>query len=371
MSWLFSRALVEAYSGDTSSGGERCAQLNVMPSPHPFWRNDRTIDASSLSRFGPTCAVLTAERGAGVLTSYLAAFPVRTSALPAKATGSTASEAGSGANSGASLAKWDRDTCSWKTPQLLLLEEGCESLETLPPWGSTAGGELFQQPTPSGLLELRASITSESGCGLPARAPTPTAGDAKSSGSRNLEGSKAHPGVSLTDFVRPDRTPRVPTPLSSDSRSPGFDAGRQGSQSLSVVVRVPTPTATEYGNNQSPSAGAAVRPSLAALVKRVPTPLASEARQGFQDRTRGMKGKQQSLSTVVQRVPTPLSRDWKSSHASEATKEKNSRPLNEEVGGPLNPTWVEWLMGWPIGWTDLNAPATGRFQEWCASHGRS
>lgn len=31
--------------------------------------------------------------------------------------------------------------------------------------------------------------------------PTPTAGDAKSSGSRNLEGSKAHPGVSLTDAV--------------------------------------------------------------------------------------------------------------------------------------------------------------------------
>lgn len=31
--------------------------------------------------------------------------------------------------------------------------------------------------------------------------PTPTAGDAKSSGSRNLAGSKAHPGVSLTDAV--------------------------------------------------------------------------------------------------------------------------------------------------------------------------
>ena len=24
-------------------------------------------------------------------------------------------------------------------------------------------------------------------------------------------------------------------------------------------------------------------------------------------------------------------------------------------GGTLNPNWVEWLMGWPIGWTDLNA----------------
>ena len=25
----------------------------------------------------------------------------------------------------------------------------------------------------------------------------------------------------------------------------------------------------------------------------------------------------------------------------------------EEIGGSLNPAWVEWLMGFPIGWTDL------------------
>ncbi len=36
--------------------------------------------------------------------------------------------------------------------------------------------------------------------------PTPTAGDGASSGNRNLPGSKAHPGTSLTDVVREDRT---------------------------------------------------------------------------------------------------------------------------------------------------------------------
>ena len=40
--------------------------------------------------------------------------------------------------------------------------------------------------------------------------PTPTAGDGKSSGSRNLPGSGAHPGTSLTDAVRADRL--LPTP---------------------------------------------------------------------------------------------------------------------------------------------------------------
>jgi hypothetical protein len=45
--------------------------------------------------------------------------------------------------------------------------------------------------------------------------PTPTSGDAKASGSRNTENSNAHPGLSLTDFVRQDggkgRTWSTPT----------------------------------------------------------------------------------------------------------------------------------------------------------------
>jgi hypothetical protein len=34
-------------------------------------------------------------------------------------------------------------------------------------------------------------------------------------------------------------------------------------------------------------------------------------------------------------------------------------------GGPLNPEWVEWLMGWPIGWTDLRPLEMGRYRLWC------
>jgi hypothetical protein len=30
------------------------------------------------------------------------------------------------------------------------------------------------------------------------------------------------------------------------------------------------------------------------------------------------------------------------------------------VGGKLNPTWVEWLMGWPLGWTDLKPLVTDK-----------
>lgn len=35
----------------------------------------------------------------------------------------------------------------------------------------------------------------------------------------------------------------------------------------------------------------------------------------------------------------------------------------------LNPEWVEWLMGWPIGHTDLKPLETDKFREWQQQHG--
>ena len=35
--------------------------------------------------------------------------------------------------------------------------------------------------------------------------------------------------------------------------------------------------------------------------------------------------------------------------------EEERRNLSQGNGGQMNPTWVEWLMGYPIGWTELNA----------------
>ena len=68
MSWLFSQALVAAYSAATSWDGASSAPLSVMPTLHRFSRNDRMIEPSHLSRFGLMCAVLTANRGAALLT---------------------------------------------------------------------------------------------------------------------------------------------------------------------------------------------------------------------------------------------------------------------------------------------------------------
>ena len=52
-------------------------------------------------------------------------------------------------------------------------------------------------------------------------------------------------------------------------------------------------------------------------------------------------------------------------------KEIRGKTAEEWAGGTLNPNWVEWLMGWPIGWTDLNPLGMDKFQQWLDLHGMS
>jgi len=56
------------------------------------------------------------------------------------------------------------------------------------------------------------------------------------------------------------------------------------------------------------------------------------------------------LATAVARFPTPNARDWRSGKGRQDNG--HSPQLPETIGGQLNPTWVEWLMGFPLGWTD-------------------
>lgn len=54
---------------------------------------------------------------------------------------------------------------------------------------------------------------------LPKLLPTPTVGDAHSSGNRKLPGSNAHPGTSLTDAIVREKL--LPTPTVNDARNTG------------------------------------------------------------------------------------------------------------------------------------------------------
>jgi hypothetical protein len=167
MSWLFSQALVEAFSAGTSLDGEPCAQLNVMPTPHKFWCNGKTMEPSDLSRFGLTLRVLTEGRGLAVLTWFRAAFPARGLVQLDLELDSPTSEAGSGEKCAGSLAKFDRATSTWKTAHCSLLGDSGSSSVTWPRWGSMRNGECWERAKPVRHISASASgssLPTPSGC---------------------------------------------------------------------------------------------------------------------------------------------------------------------------------------------------------------
>lgn len=89
-----------------------------------------------------------------------------------------------------------------------------------------------------------------------------------------------------------------------------------------------------------------------------PTPLATDGSNGGPNQ-RGGKGDLR-LSSAVHQFPTPTATNTKARHMRGADngKDRDARSYGET--GQLNPTWVEWLMGWPQGWTDLRPLATDR-----------
>lgn len=97
-------------------------------------------------------------------------------------------------------------------------------------------------------------------------------------------------------------------------------------------------------------------PNLAHAVRMaIPTPTAADA-SGSRDRTanngQGSTGHTgTTLCDFVTLYPTPSATDWKGSSREGQRRGQLSEAV--AIGGQLNPTWVEWLMGFPPGWTEV------------------
>ncbi len=71
---------------------------------------------------------------------------------------------------------------------------------------------------------------------------------------------------------------------------------------------------------------------------------------------------QWTLNAAV-KFATPKARDYRTGDkpgSKRANNSKHTPMLNDQIapGGQLNPTWVEWLMGFPLGWTALEPSET-------------
>jgi hypothetical protein len=270
MSWLYSQALVEEYLADTFLDGEQSVQSNGKPTQQAYCAPDKMTAFSRLSRFGMTYKPLTENLGEELLMSYREAFHVKIFPLQEKVMDLKENEAECGEKWRGWLAKYDPNLSLWRTAQCSLLEDLNECLETLPRWGMTVNGLLWELPT----LERRTKGTEYGLWRTPDTGAGGTSGLLKEGKTHRENGQPIQ--IRLVDQVN---NPHLwPTPCSTDYKG----SGKTGQ---------------------------------------------------LRDR----------LDYAVERGAT-----------------KSKIYGEQQITGQLNPQFPEWLMGWPLGWTDLKPLETDK-----------
>ena len=129
----------------------------------------------------------------------------------------------------------------------------------------------------------------------------------------------------------------------------------------------PTPMRMDYAKERMRStqqkAGSRRSLDLPSAVRLWPTPRANEYKDVLQSVPPSRQkdpGKCNLTQAVAmdQMLATPCARDYRTGQRKRYENQARANNINDQVGGQLNPTWVEWLMGFPPGWTDLNASET-------------
>jgi len=185
---------------------------------------------------------------------------------------------------------------------------------------------------------------------LPARSPEKLAEAKKKGGCKNLR----------------EEVMNYPTPRTSDA-----EGGR-----IETFVEDGTFKSKRHKSNQT--FGAKLRDA----VESWPTPTTAEGTKIGNQPNYGQVGLSNHPEIVgeptrekgIKGYPTPTARDWKGTYKTVTRKDGKSRmdnlpqvadslqdPTNHSTNGKnhaLNPSWVEQLMGLPVGWTDLGSWGT-------------
>lgn len=254
MSYIYLQEEGEESLADCFSDIALCALSKLKNTAEERCCNDSGTDCCPASQSGMMSRPSTADRGEESRKSSAEASHAKTSAKlepqpeekDSKENGLACGEKWHG-----SLARWNPNTSSWKTPQCSLLEGLDEFSETWPQWGMMQGGDAFPLPM-------------------------------------------LVPPISGTEF--------------------GY---------------LPTPEA---------SLGLFDKPATMGLVT-------CERKETTGCRPSGAK-----IGNSLRWHPEFI-HEW------------------QRTGGELNAEWTEVLMGWPIGWTDLQPLETDKFRRWWQQHG--
>ena len=326
----------------------------------------------------------------------------RTSAPPEKEPESAENEADCGEKWRESLAKYDLDTSSWKIPQCLFQGDLSEYSGTWPRWGTMQNGECWERMPPelctngteSGLKEnggtpdnifffhtpncggldggsnSRKALRRRTESGLKENWPTPQTrgftndGDLKAL-ARMCNDFEEMSQMAYRAAKKKKRRVYWPTPVCMDSLPP---------KSAKALMR--EATVARPGRSRPANLRDCVQPES---IKIWPTPKASEP--GMSAKTSGRDvTKSTHLTTQVALAegmidpgtgrmwPTPTAHCANEtgcpSQLKRDTVQLGDLVADRERGLMLNPDWVELLMGWPKGWTNLEPLQSAEFQGW-------
>lgn len=253
-----------------------------------------------------------------------------------------------------------------------------------------------RNPGPSG-NELGRAVNEEE-----RKYPTPMAADSERTseqGVRHYKDGTDNPTLlGAARRAEDEDRPLMPTPTASDGKGSRRATARteewtskEGETLLDAVEleRWPTPTVQDSANNGGPSQFDRNSLPLNAAVKLWPTPRASNDsgehttyRRTPSQAPAGEHGRYlqaevieeeieagridpADLPTKKKNVPTPRASDGDPRNRGDLIAHAKERPNSHHPGertperaaerrpGGLNPTWVEWLMGFPLGWTAL------------------
>lgn len=161
---------------------------------------------------------------------------------------------------------------------------------------------------------------------------------------------------SLATGTEPNLSGQVklwPTPTAQDYKRRGPNSRQQGLPER-VVKMYSTPTAQDAKNSTLPPSQAR-RKSLVGDI----------AREKFATpQARDWKRRNRNLDDRIAMYPTPTTgaglcggtgnyQQLKKLETEGKIMEEERKNMSRGNGGSLNPEWVEWLMGFPVGWTDI------------------
>jgi len=307
--------------------------LSGKPTPRPYsWRGWKTRPWMKLLS-GVTLQPSTADRGLELWIQSLVASPAKTcQSQESRKESNKETGPGCSTNTAELFAKLDHDTFLSKTSQDSFLTEPCQPYsKSWPKWGSMRNGECFQRK----MWEPRI-LENESSSWRTPSASDPIGGvkDLNSEKYKNAEAPKIKLRDQSASWATPntmDHLPqRSPEALVKHARRP-----KSGKRPCNLREQVDPDAVRIYAN------------------ANWPTPCSTEVRQGYQDRSRGKKGSQESLTTVVMKGlqcnnnTGPLAQEKQSDGNESSMTDQTSPQLKRR----LSPTFVEWLMGMPIGWS--------------------